>query len=282
MTIAVTGATGNLGRLIISELTSRVPAGGIVALVRSPERGADLGVAVRAFDYSRPETLGPGLEGVDALMLVSSSEVGNRFEQHRAVIAAARAAGVERIVYTSLLHADVSTLDLAEEHRQTEQELRASGIEYTILRNGWYAENYLASVDGALARGVLVGSAGDGLISAATRGDLAEAAAVVLTNPGHGGRIYELAGDEPWTLSDLAAEIALQTGRAVSFRNLSGPAYAETLESAGLPRPLTEAIAGWDVEASRGALHHSGRELSSLIGRPTTPLAVSVAHVLAR
>lgn len=280
MTIAVTGATGNLGRLIIEQLKSRTAAGAIVALARAPEKAADLGVSVRSFDYARPETLVPALEGVDTLMLVSSSEVGQRAAQHRNVIDAAKRAGVQRIVYTSLLHADASPLSLAEEHRETEAELKASGIPHTILRNGWYAENYTGSISGALAGGAFIGSAGDGRISAAPRADFAEAAAVVLTETGHDGQTYELAGDHGWTLAELAAEISLQTGRTIPYRDLPAADYAATLAGFGLPGPLTHAIAGWDVDASRGALFHEGRELSRLIGRPTTSLAASVAEAL--
>lgn len=280
MTIAVTGATGNLGRLIVEKLKSRTPANSIIALARSPEKAGDLGVDVRLFDYAKPETLAPALDGVDTLMLVSSSEVGQRAVQHRNVIDAAKKAGVGRIVYTSLLHADASPLSLAEEHRATEADLKASGIARTILRNGWYAENYTGSIPGALAGGAFIGSAGDGRISAAPRADFAEAAAVVLTGTGHEGRTYELAGDDAWTLSDLAAEISRQTGRTIPYRDLPAEDYAAALAGFGLPEPLTQAIAGWDVDASRGALLHEGRELSQLIGRPTTGLAASVAEAL--
>ncbi|MGO4408531.1 MULTISPECIES: SDR family oxidoreductase [unclassified Brevundimonas] len=280
MTIAITGATGHLGRLIVEKLKSKVPAESIVALVRSPEKAADLGVAARPFDYAKPETLAPALEGVDTLMLVSSSEVGQRAVQHRNVIDAAKQAGVQRIVYTSLLNADASPLSLAEEHRQTEADLKSSGIAHTILRNGWYAENYTGSISGALAGGAFIGSAGEGRISAAPRADFAEAAVGVLTSDGHDGKTYELAGDDAWTLADLAAEISRQTGRTIPYRNLSEVDYAAALTGFGLPEPLSQAIAGWDVDASRDALFDDRRALSKLIGRPTTPLSVSVAAAL--
>lgn len=280
MTIAVTGATGQLGRLIVERLTSKVPSDTVIALVRSPEKAGDLGVAVRPFDYDKPETLIPALDGVDTVMLVSSSEVGQRAAQHRNVIDAARAAGVRRIVYTSLLKADSSPLSLAEEHRVTEADLKASGIPHTILRNGWYAENYTGSIPGALAGGAFIGSAGDGRVSAASRADFAEAAAVVLTGTDHDGKTYELAGDSAWTLADLAAEISRQTGRTIPYRDLSASDHATALAGFGLPEPLAHAIAGWDVDASRGALFYDGLALSRLIGRPTTVLAASVAQAL--
>jgi NAD(P)H dehydrogenase (quinone) len=281
MTIAITGATGQLGRQIVEKLTAKIPAKDLVALVRSPQKASGLGVEARAFDYAQPEGLSAALKGVDTLMLVSSSEVGQRAVQHRNVIAAAKAAGVQRIVYTSLLNADASPLSLAVEHRATEADLKASGIAYTILRNGWYAENYTGSIPGALAGGAFVGSAGDGRISAATRADFADAAVVTLTSEGHDGKTYELAGDEAWTLSDLAAEISRQSGRSIPYRNLPPADYAAALAGFGLPEPLSQAIAGWDVDASRGALFNDQRVLSKLIGRPTTPLSAAVAAALA-
>lgn len=280
MTIAITGATGHLGRLVIDSLKSRVPAGDIVALVRSASKAATLGVAVREADYTRPETLGPALEGVDVLLLISGTDLGKRLAQHANVIAAAKAAGVRRIVYTSILHADDSPLDLAIEHRATEAALKASGLGYTILRNGWYTENYAGSIGGALAGGAFLGSAGDGKISSAARADFAEAAAVVLAASGHEGKTYELAGDESYTLSDLAAEISRQAGRAIPYKNLPEGGYAAALKGFGIPEAFANAIAGWDTGASNGALYDTGRQLSTLIGRPTTPMAATVAAAL--
>ncbi|WP_294310802.1 SDR family oxidoreductase [uncultured Sphingomonas sp.] len=281
MTIAVTGATGQLGRLIIESLKSKVAADGIVALVRSPEKAGDLGVEARAFDYSRADQLAPALAGVDTLMLVSSSEIGQRAVQHRNVIEAAKQAGVGRIVYTSVLHADTSPLDLAAEHRETEAALAEAGIPTTILRNGWYSENYAGSIQGALMSGALVGSAGEGRVSSAARADYAEAAATVLTSAGHEGKTYELAGDVAWTLPNLAAEISLQTGRDIPYKDLPEADYAAVLKGAGVPEGFAHAIAGWDVAASKGALFDDGHQLSALIGRPTTPLAQTVKMVLA-
>lgn len=281
MTIAVTGATGQLGRLIIESLKSKVAADGIVALVRSPEKAGDLGVEARAFDYSRADQLAPALAGVDTLMLVSSSEIGQRAVQHRNVIEAAKQAGVGRIVYTSVLHADTLPLDLAAEHRETEAALAEAGIPTTILRNGWYSENYAGSIQGALMSGALVGSAGEGRVSSAARTDYAEAAATVLTSAGHEGKTYELAGDVAWTLPNLAAEISLQTGRDIPYKDLPEADYAAVLKGAGVPEGFAHAIAGWDVAASKGALFDDGHQLSALIGRPTTPLAQTVKMVLA-
>ncbi len=280
MTTAITGATGQLGRLVVDRLKARLPASDIAGLVRSTERAADLGVPARAFDYSKPETLGAALSGVGTLLLISSSEVGQRATQHRNVIAAAKAAGVRRIVYTSLLHADVSPLNLADEHRATEADLKASGLAHTILRNGWYTENYTASIPPALAHGAFVGSAGDGRISSAPRSDYADAAVAVLTGEGHDGRTYELAGDDAYTLAELAAEVTRQSGKDVPYVNLPESDYAGILLKAGLPDWLANGLASWDVCASRGALLDEGRQLSGLLGRPTSPLSASVAAVI--
>jgi len=280
MTIAITAATGQLGRLVIDKLKGRTDPGQIVALARTPAKGADLGVPVREADYARPETLQRALKEVETLLLISSSEVGQRAEQHRNVIEAAKAAGVRRIVYTSLLHADVSPLSLADEHRTTEADLAASGIPHTLLRNGWYTENYTGGVPAALSAGALIGSARDGKISSAARADYAEAAAVVVSSEGHVGKTYELAGDQAWTLAELAAEISRQTGRDIPYKDLPEADYAAALSGVGLPEPLAQAIASFDAAAAGGALFDDSRQLSALIGRPTTPLSNSVAEVI--
>ena len=281
MTIAITGASGQLGRLVIGQLRQRIAADGIVALARDPRKAADLGVATRTADYTAPATLDAALAGIDTLLLISSSEIGRRAAQHANVIAAARRAGVGRIVYTSLLHADRSPLSLAGEHVETEQAIRASGLAWTFLRNGWYAENYTGAIPTALATGTLIGSAGDGRISAAARADYAEAAVVALTSTEHAKKTYELAGDEAWTLAELAAELTRQSGRAIAWRHLPEAEYAAALTAAGLPAGVAAAVASWDTGAAQGALFEPGRELSRLIGRATTPLAASVAAALA-
>ncbi len=280
-TIAVTGATGHLGRLVIEKLKTRVAADDIVALVRDPAKAADLGVAARAADYGKPETLAAALAGVDVLLLISGNEIGQRVPQHRNVIDAAKAAGVKRIAYTSILHADTTPIGLGVEHRATEALIRDSGLAYTFLRNGWYLENYAGAIAGALGAGAFIGSAGDGRISAALRADYAEAAAVVLAGAGHEGKVYELAGDESFTLSELAAETSRQTGRALPYNDLPEEAYAKILESIGLPAPFAATLAQSDVGAAAGALFDGDRQLSGLIGHPTGTLSAFVAGVLA-
>ncbi len=280
--IALTGATGQLGHYVLQDLLKTVPAGQIVAIVRNPAKAQTLsqqGVVVRQADYSDEAALTAALQGVDKLLLISSSEVGQRAVQHRNVINAAKAAGVKFIAYTSLLHADTSPLGLAAEHIATEQMLADSGIAYALLRNGWYTENYLASAP-ALEHGVFIGAAGEGKIASATRADYAAAAARVIAGEGHAGKVYELAGDNAWTLSDLAAELSKQSGKNVVYQNLSEADFAAALKSVGLPAGLADMLADSDVGASKGGLFDDSRTLSTLIGRPTTSLAESVKGIL--
>lgn len=282
--IVITGASGQLGRLVIEALLQTVPAGEIVAAVRNPEKIADLaarGVQVRVADYDQPASLAAAFAGADKLLLISANEVGRRVPQHRAVIDAAKAAGVGLLAYTSLLHADSSPLPLAAEHQETEALIRASGLPAVILRNGWYTENYLAGIPTALQYGVVLGCAGEGRIASAARADYAAAAAAVLTRDDQAGRIYELAGDASYTLAELAAEIAKQSGQAVNYQNLPESEFKAALLGAGLPDFLVTLLAESDVGASKGGLFDDSRQLSQLIGRPTTSLANMVAAQLA-
>lgn len=284
--IAVTGATGHLGRLVIEAMLERgVAASEIVALARTPEKARDLaerGVAVRQADYNQPDTLSTALKGVDKLVLVSASEVGKRAGQHRNVLNAARSAGVELIVYTSILKAESGGMQLATEHTQTEEMIRTSGIPFVFLRNGWYVENYTENLAPALEHGALLGSAEDGRVSAATRADYAEAAAAAVTGSGHEGRVYELGGDEAFTMSEMAEEVSRQSGRPVEYRNLPEDAYAEALVGAGLPEPYARVLADSDRAIARGALHTESGDLRRLIGRPTSSWREVVASAVKR
>lgn len=281
--IAITGATGQLGQHVLENLVKTVPAGQVVAIVRNPAKAESLsqrGIGVRQADYSDEAALTAALQGVDKLLLISSSEVGQRAVQHRNVINAAKAAGVKFIAYTSLLHADTSPLGLADEHIATEQMLADSGIAYALLRNGWYTENYLASAPPAIEHGVFIGAAGNGKIASATRADYAAAAARVIAEEGHAGKVYELAGDEAWTLSELAAELSKQSGKNVVYQNLSEADFAAALKGVGLPAGLADMLADSDTGASKGGLFDDSRTLSALIGRPTTTLADSIKGIL--
>lgn len=281
--IAITGATGQLGTLAVEELLKTVKASELVAIVRNPAKAdalAQKGVVVRQADYGDQAALTAALSGVEKLLLVSSSEVGQRAAQHRNVINAAKAAGVKFIAYTSLLHADKSPLGLHVEHVETEKMLADSGIPYALLRNGWYTENYLASAPAALAHGVFIGAAGDGKIASATRADYAAAAARVISTEGHVGKVYELAGDSAWTLSELAAELSKQSGKPVVYQNLSEADFAGALKGVGLPDVFANLLADSDIGASKGGLFDDSHTLSKLIGRPTTPLAESVKGIL--
>jgi NAD(P)H dehydrogenase (quinone) len=282
--IFVTGANGRLGRLIVGDLLTRIPAERIVVGVRNPAAVDDfraLGVEVRAIDYDQPSTLGPAFSSVDRLLLISSSEVGSRTRQHHNVIDAAARAQVGLIAYTSILHADTTPIELAAEHRTTEAALTASGVPFALLRNGWYMENYLATAAMALQHGTIVGCSGDGRISAAVCADYARAAAVVLTSDAEqGGRVYELAGDDAFTKGQLAAALAAQGGKAVAYKNLSEADYAKTLEGFGLDAIHAALIAQSDAAAGADALFDDSRTMSTLIGRPTVALEDAVADAL--
>lgn len=282
--IVVTGASGQLGRLVIASLLKRVPANQIVAAVRSPEKVADLaalGVIVKQADYSQPDALEQAFAGADKVLLISSSEVGQRLAQHRNVIDAAKRAGVSLIAYTSLLHADRSPLALADEHKATEAYLAGSGVPFVLLRNGWYSENYLASAPAALAHDAFIGCAGEGRIASAARADYADAAAVVLTRAEQAGKVYELAGDEAYTLSELASELSRQAGKPVPYVNLPEAEFKGALLGAGLPEPLADLLANSDSGASQGGLFDDSHTLSALIGRPTTSLSTLITAALA-
>jgi len=281
--IVVTGATGQLGRLVIAALLKKVPAAEIVAAVRNVEKAKDLaesGIQVRYADYSQPASWDEALKGTDKALLISSSEIGHRVNQHRSVIDAARRSGVKLLAYTSVLHAGTSALGLAAEHRETEASLNASGVPFVLLRNGWYTENYTAGVPAALAHGGVYGCAGDGRISSAARVDYAEAAAVVLTSDNQAGRVYELAGDTSYTLTELAAEISRQSGKNIGYVNLPEAEYKGVLVKVGLPEVIAELLANSDTGASKGALFDDSRQLSTLIGRATTPLATAIAAMM--
>jgi NAD(P)H dehydrogenase (quinone) len=233
MTIAITGATGQLGRLAIAALKARGQSP--IALVRDPAKAADLGVEARAFDYKAPQSLAPALNGVTTLVLISSNDFDDRAGQHRNVIAAAKAAGVARILYTSLLRADTSPMLLAADHKATEAAILASGLTYTILRNGWYTENHTGSLGGAIAAGAMIGSAGAGRFSSAARADYADAIAATAATSGHDNAIYELAGDTAYSYADMAAELSRLTGKTIPYNDLPPDTYAGILQSFGLP-----------------------------------------------
>jgi len=282
-TYAVTGATGHLGALVVEALLERgVPASDVVAVARTPQKAAalaDRGVTVREGDYSKPETLATALAGVDVLLLVSGSEVGQRVPQHAAVIEAAKAASVGRIAYTSVTRADTSALVLAPEHKATEELVRASGLPFTVLRNNWYIENYTGGLADHLSRGGIVGAAGDGRIAAATRADFAAAAAAVLTGDGHAGATYELAGT-PFTLKELTAVITDVSGTTVGYDDVTGAELVAILQGAGLDEGTAGFVAALDEGIARGDLDIDSDDLPRLLGRPVTPLADAVRAAL--
>lgn len=277
MTIAVTGATGHLGRLIVAELlASGVAPDQVVAVGRSAERLEGIGTRTAVAAYEDLAALTSAFEGVDTLVLVSGSEVGQRVPQHRNAIDAARAAGVGRIVYTSAPHADTTELLLAPEHLATEELLRASGVAWTILRNNWYTENYVGTVAQARETDVIVTSTGDGRVASATRADYAAGAAAAAVGEGHEGRVYELSGDVAWTFDEFAATVSDVLGTPVVHRNVSGEEQAEILRGAGLDEGTVGFVVGLDAGIARGDLADATADLRTLIGRPTTPIADTI------
>ncbi|MFI5954671.1 SDR family oxidoreductase [Cryptosporangium sp. NPDC051539] len=278
--ITVTAATGQLGRLVVADLLERgVPASEITAAVRNPEKAGDLGVRVVKADYNEPDSLVSAFAGTDRLLFISGSEAGSRAQQHQNVVDAAHKANVGLIVYTSIAYADRSSLALAVEHKATEEAIQATGLPFVFLRNGWYLENYTGQVAQAVENGVVLGAAGDGRVSPATRADFAAAAAAVLTDPVPGS-IYELGGDEAFTLTELADEISRQSGKTVVYRNLPEAEYAQTLAGFGIPQPFAEILADSDRGLSAGELFVDSGDLHRLIGRPTTSLSEAVGASL--
>jgi NAD(P)H dehydrogenase (quinone) len=275
MKIGVTGATGHLGRLVIRGLLERQPANDIIAIVRTEAKAADLaraGVQVRVANYDDPASLQKALNGVEKLLLISSSEVGRRFPQHKNVIDAAKSAGVKHLVYTSAPKATTSSLLLAPEHKATEEYLADSGLTYTVLRNGWYTENYVQTIDAAKQSGKVVAAAGGGRVASAARADYAAGAVSVLMGKGHEGKVYECSGDYAWDYSELADAIADIIGRPVVYEPVDVRTMIEILKGAGLDEGTAGFLATLDENTAAGLLSVCTGELSSLIGRPTTPL----------
>lgn len=278
----VTGATGQLGRLVIDALLERVPASAIVAGVRDPAKEAaaairDKGIEVRVADYARPETLVRALAGVDRLLLISGSEIGKRKEQHRNVIAAAKEAGVGLIAYTSILHADTSPLFLAGEHRATEAALAEAGVPFVLLRNSWYTEVFTWRLPLAMKLGTFMGAAGDGRVSSAARADYAKAAATVLAGDGQAGRIYELAGDASFTLAELVGVVAEASGKPLPYDDMTPEDFKAAVAKAGVPEMFAMILSDTDAGIAKGALFDDGGELARLIGLPTTPFRSTIA-----
>ncbi|QLH23387.1 SDR family oxidoreductase [Streptomyces sp. Rer75] len=283
MSIVVTGATGHLGRLVIDGLPEKVPADRITAVVRDADKAAPLaarGVTLKVADYSRPETLSGAFAAGDKVLLISGSEIGQRVAQHQAVIDAAKEAGVALLAYTSVLGGPAADFRLADEHRATEQAITGSGLPYVLLRNGWYNENYTEQLAPVLEHGAVVAAAGEGRVASAARADYAAAAVAVLTGEGHENTAYELSGDTAWSFAEYAAEVARQTGEEIAYRAVSADEVQSILTGAGLPEPLAAILADVDTAIERGLLAATPGDLSRLTGRPTTPIADSLAVAL--
>jgi NAD(P)H dehydrogenase (quinone) len=286
MTIVVTAASGQLGRLVVEDLLTRgVPAAEVRAVVRNPAKAADLaakGVQVVEGDYTDTASLVAAFQGADKLLLISSSGPNDdRLKHHLNAVAAAKEAGVGHIVYTSIPQAETNSIGFAWVHKDTEHAIRETGLPFTFLRNNWYWENVTGSLGAAVEHGAIIGSVGEGRIGYASRADFAAGAAVVLTTEGHEGKAYELTGDTAIGYAELAAEVSRQTGKDIAFANLPQADYQAALEGFGVPTFLAEMLAEADVRISEGALADTTGTLSTLIGRPTATVQEAVAAVLA-
>ncbi|MCL5263294.1 MAG: SDR family oxidoreductase [Acidobacteria bacterium] len=282
--IAITGANGNLGKLIVKGLLKKLPASQIVAAVRDPQKSVDLrdlGVEVRNADYDRPETLFEAFTGIEKLLLISAVVPGERFRQHKAVIDAAKQAGVKLLGYTSMLRADTSTMLLAAEHKRTEDYLNETGLTFVLLRNGWYLENHTGGLAAALAHGSIMGCSGHGRFASASRSDYAEAAITVLTEPGHENKTYELAGDHSFSMYEFADEVSKQAHRTVVYNDVTSTEYKAALLGFGLPQMIVDVVIDADLKSMNGDLDSSSRDLSKLIGRHTTNVSEAIRAALA-
>jgi NAD(P)H dehydrogenase (quinone) len=280
--IVITGASGQLGQLVITELLKKAEASNIVAAVRDPARAthlAALGVQVREADYDQPASLDAAFQGASKVLLISSNALGRRVAQHKNVIDAAVRAGVSLLAYTSVLRADTSTLSVAVEHLATEEAIRASGLPFSFLRNGWYLENYTEHLAPALAHGALLGSAGEGRIAAAARADYAAAAAAVLTQLAP-APVHELAGERAFTMAELAQAVGAQAGKEIVYRDLPRDEYRAILASVGLPAEMADLLADSDVAARGGALEGEGAVLRGLVGRSLVTLEEAIGKGL--
>ena len=283
MSIIVTGASGQLGRLVIEELLAKVPASEVTALVRDPGKATDLaarGVAIAVADYNSPESLDGLLRAGDRVLLISGNEFHrDRTAQHKAVLGAAAKAGAALFAYTSAL--GLQGGPVTDDHRATEDAILASGIPYSLLRNGLYHEMATMNIPAALQHGAVVRAAGNGRLASASRADYAAAAAAVLSGDGHEDTVYELSGDTAWSFAEFAAEVSKQSGRHVPYHAVTGEEYAAMLSGTGLRDPLPHVMAGIDASIAAGELAHTTGDLSRLADRPTTPVADAIAAALA-
>lgn len=282
--LAITGANGQLGQHVITSLLEKTAPGNVIGLVRDPSKAsvlAETGISIRQADYNQPESLVSALQGVTKMLLISSSEVGQRVRQHQAVIDAAKTNNVSLLAYTSILRADISPLMLASEHKATEEAIHASNIPSVILRNGWYTENYVPGLQGVLEGCALVGAAHSGIFATAERKDYAAAAAAVLTsNTPQAGNVYELAGDEGFTLAQMAEEIAQVTGKPIEYVNQSTAEFTAFLTQHGVPEAFAEVLANADTHAANGWLNDTSGTLGQLIGHPTRAWQATIGDAL--
>ncbi|MGG1679883.1 SDR family oxidoreductase [Neobacillus sp. NRS-1170] len=281
MKMLVTGATGKLGTKVVETLLKTVPASHLAVSVRNPEKAAELqarGVEVRQGDFDRPETLDSAFAGIDRLLLISADgDNETRIRQHTDAVAAAERAGVKFIAYTSLANASETTMFLAPPHVATEAAILKTGIPFSFLRNNWYLENEIPSIQGVLAGAPWVTSAGSGKVGWALQQDYAEAAAAVLAGDGHENTIYELSG-KPVSQEELVSALSTVLGKEIPVQQVDDATYADIMKGAGLPDFLIPFLVGIQKGIRDGALEIESNDFEKLLGRP----AISINEALTR
>jgi NAD(P)H dehydrogenase (quinone) len=287
MKILITGATGHLGGLAIQHLLHKkgVPASQIVALARDVNKASalsELGIEVRQGDFLDPASLDKAFAGITKLLFIPTPDEDNtlRVLQNANVAKAARNAGIKHIAYTGFAFAEESTSPLASVHLATEYAIRTTNIPYTFLRNSFYADVFVnPSLKASVEHGAIVTNANDGKVNAASRNDLALAAATVLSEEGHENKAYNLVSHQPWTFDELAEAVSEVSGKKVVHHRVSFEEQTSVLVKAGLPEPVAAMFAGIYASIANGETAAATDDLQKLIGDPT-PLKELVGQAL--
>ncbi|WP_462413659.1 SDR family oxidoreductase [Neobacillus sp. Marseille-QA0830] len=283
MKILVTGATGKLGSKVVETLLKSIPASDLAVSVRNPEKAEGLrarGVEVRKGDFDRPETLDTAFAGIDSLLIISADgDNETRIRQHTDAVKAAERAGVKFIAYTSLANATESKNLMAPPHVATEAAIKKTGIPYSFLRNNWYLENEIGSIQGAIAGAPWVTSAVEGKVGWALQQDYADAAAAVLVGNGHENTVYELSGPL-LTQEELASALGSVLGKEIPVQQVSDEQYAEIMKGLGVPDFAIPIVVGIQESIRNGSLDVESNDFEKVLGRPVTPINEAMAQLV--
>ncbi|KYG31777.1 SDR family oxidoreductase [Alkalihalobacillus trypoxylicola] len=283
MKILVTGATGKLGSKIVESLLKMIPASELAVSVRNPEKAEDLrkrGVEVRYGDFDLPETLDTAFKGIDRLLIISADgDNETRIHQHTNAVQAAERAQVKFIAYTSLANATESQNLMAPPHVATEAAIVKTGIPYSFLRNNWYLENEISSIQGAIAGATWITSAGKGKVGWALQQDYADAAAAVLVESGHENTVYELSGPL-LTQDELVSALGKVLNKEIPVQQVSDEEYAEIMKSLGLPEFIIPLLVGIQESIRNGSLDVESNDFEKVLGRPVTPISDALAKLI--